>query len=819
MSNKTRKHMWPVSLVMTVAIIGALAAFLVLANNPGAIMAQGDPCAGMTPEERAAHILNGGMCGTPNEPPTVTAPAMDTIVIEGVMVDGVNNTHTVEGVRAYFSDPEGDDLTFNVGSSNTSAAAALLDSDGNLVITAQGAGEATITVTATDADGSNMSAVLEIMVSVRLSPAERYGLIPASVEFDAPAMEQVTFTVTAVDADNTPLDEDATVSLLITQFPAESSTSPLVTRVIGLDSSLDNDITDDDILQGLLTVRATDPDGKRGFTVYFECTEAGERVEIQMLDEDPQVVGSASISCKVPPAPEPDADQITASECYSITASMAENEAMDEMRDDVLSHERPAHPTNPEIGQDTIEILNGTTDVQITVTSCEAGPVYIRFLDSDGDVFGTDIDECETCEGASGADVVGLDSQQKLEMNLGPDEMDAAMALMYDQYNVVTPGDGSDMYLTGKPGMYYQGKFRFIAPCDWEPFEVEVYEKNGKVRQELENGMFSQTVSCVASPKPGPAGLVFEIAGQKPGEGELRFDPVENAIGHTALLIDASNRNIVSTVDPAVSPVAFDNLNNGWTYHIVVIAEGEDDQYTADAVMDYGLSWLGEDDVPLSTDPSADPTRMHPLCQVDDANITALLSDCDPDPVNTAPMAVGTIAPVTVTAGQMSEMDVSGYFSDADMDDTLTYTAMSDMTMYATATVDNMGMVTITGVAAGSATVTVTATDMDGAYAMQTVMVTVTAAELAAPTGVMAAIDDSDPGVTNVTITWTNGANADGHEVGLVDLSDYSVRDHRVTDGATSHTFTNVASGRYMAIVVSTMDTEYDYDVDIVTVP
>ena len=36
MSNKTRKHIWPVSLVMSIAIIGALAAFLVLAGNPGA---------------------------------------------------------------------------------------------------------------------------------------------------------------------------------------------------------------------------------------------------------------------------------------------------------------------------------------------------------------------------------------------------------------------------------------------------------------------------------------------------------------------------------------------------------------------------------------------------------------------------------------------------------------------------------------------------------------------------------------------------------------------------------------------------------------
>ena len=39
MSNKTRKRIWPVSLVMSIAIVGALAAFLVLATNPGASQA------------------------------------------------------------------------------------------------------------------------------------------------------------------------------------------------------------------------------------------------------------------------------------------------------------------------------------------------------------------------------------------------------------------------------------------------------------------------------------------------------------------------------------------------------------------------------------------------------------------------------------------------------------------------------------------------------------------------------------------------------------------------------------------------------------
>ena len=61
MSNKARKHIWPVSLVMSIAIIGALAAFLVLAGNPGPTMAHGGvadhaaTCNAMTDAERRQH--------------------------------------------------------------------------------------------------------------------------------------------------------------------------------------------------------------------------------------------------------------------------------------------------------------------------------------------------------------------------------------------------------------------------------------------------------------------------------------------------------------------------------------------------------------------------------------------------------------------------------------------------------------------------------------------------------------------------------------------------------------------------------------------
>ena len=73
MTNRIRKHIRLAPLVMSIVIVGALAAFLVLVNSPGAVMAQDpggvDPCAGMTESERAVHILAGGMCGVPTAEP------------------------------------------------------------------------------------------------------------------------------------------------------------------------------------------------------------------------------------------------------------------------------------------------------------------------------------------------------------------------------------------------------------------------------------------------------------------------------------------------------------------------------------------------------------------------------------------------------------------------------------------------------------------------------------------------------------------------------------------------------------------------------
>ena len=99
---------------------------------------------------------------------------------------------------------------------------------------------------------------------------------------------------------------------------------------------------------------------------------------------------------------------------------------------------------------------------------------------------------------------------------------------------------------------------------------------------------------------------------------------------------------------------------------------------------------------------------------------TAGILTCDggtEPPVNQPPRAVGTIPEQVVAVDSAVVVDVASYFADPD-GDTLTYSAMSSSVANATVSVTG-SMVTVTGVAAGSAMVTVTARDSEGLTAEQ----------------------------------------------------------------------------------------------------
>ena len=162
---------------------------------------------------------------------------------------------------------------------------------------------------------------------------------------------------------------------------------------------------------------------------------------------------------------------------------------------------------------------------------------------------------------------------------------------------------------------------------------------------------------------------------------------------------------------------------------------------------------------------------------------------------NQPPTAGAAIDAQTVTMGDDPAMvDVSGAFSDADMD-VLTYTATSDDPKIATAEVDAMGMVTITAVDAGTATIMVTATDPAGATAKQTFMVTVEAAtmELGAPS--ITSVMSNSAGMAIIMLM--PGENADQHWVYAyrTDYKEDYIRSPKAAGDATSVTMSGLTSG------------------------
>ena len=90
---------------------------------------------------------------------------------------------------------------------------------------------------------------------------------------------------------------------------------------------------------------------------------------------------------------------------------------------------------------------------------------------------------------------------------------------------------------------------------------------------------------------------------------------------------------------------------------------------------------------------------------------------------NRSPVTTGSIPAQTVAEGETTTVDVSPYFRDPD-DDSLSFGAFSSNAAYAGVSVSGSA-VTIEGVAAGSGSVTVTARDPDGGEARQSFGVTV----------------------------------------------------------------------------------------------
>ncbi len=161
---------------------------------------------------------------------------------------------------------------------------------------------------------------------------------------------------------------------------------------------------------------------------------------------------------------------------------------------------------------------------------------------------------------------------------------------------------------------------------------------------------------------------------------------------------------------------------------------------------------------------------------------------------NEDPEVATAIEDQTVKMGTSKDVDVSSNFSDADNDD-LTFTAVSNATGTATVTVSG-SMLTINGVAVGSAEITVTANDGNGGTVDDAFDVTVEPASANQDPEVATAIDDQsvDVGASMDVDVSSNFSDADNDDLTFRAVSDATATATVTVSGAVL-TITGEAEG------------------------
>ena len=308
---------------------GATAKIIVTATDPGDLTATQDFNATVT-----------------NQPPR----PVGTINSISIPKNGHSRTVTVS---SYFSDPNGDALTFSAASSNTGVATATA-SGGSVEITSKATGTATITVTATDTDDA--TGTQSIGVTVTNTPPQPLGTI-ATMTFHRNQDPEST------DISDNFSDPDREETL--TYSASSSNTSVATVSVSGAEVTVDP--------QGLGTARisvtATDSEGRsasHGFNVEVvnRPPVVSQGISARTLSKNSSTSISASSHFT-----DPDDDQMTYSARSSntniVTASASGSTVMIESEDD---------GGNATVTVTATDAHNGSVSVDFTVTVRNRNP-------------------------------------------------------------------------------------------------------------------------------------------------------------------------------------------------------------------------------------------------------------------------------------------------------------------------------------------------------------------------------------------------------------------------------------------------------------
>ena len=653
----------------------------------------------------------GGLSAQQTADVTVTKPNQAPVAVGQIPPLDLNVGDEFSGpVDGFFSDPDGDTLTFAAESSDTEVVTVTMN-ESLIKVRAVGEGEATVTVTATDPEGLSAEQTADVTVTKPNQAPELVKdlehqtltegdtiMVDVAANFSDPDGDTLTFTVESDDAG---------------------------VAVVSVEGSV---VTIEGVAAGaaIVTVTATDPGGQ-SVAGAFAAT-------VQMANQAPEAVGELpaldlyvgeEFSGAVDEFfSDPDGDTLT----YAAESSNTEVVTV-AMTGAIIT------VTAVGVGDATVTItatdpggLSAEQTADISVTQPNRAPELVKDLEhqtlGEGDTIMVDV-------AANFSDPDG----DTLTFTVESD--DAGVAVVSVEGSVVTiEGVAAGAAIvtvtaTDPGGQSVAGAFAATVQMGNQspeavgaipPFELEV----GDQHTVPVSGLFtdpdgdaltyaaesSDTTVLTAS----MTGALVTITAVGAGQAVLTITATDPGG------LSAEQTANVTVTKPNQSPEAVGDLP------AMTLTEGESDttsvdQYFTDPDGDT-LTYAAE-----SSDPEIATAAMEgsvlTVTAVSPGEAVVTVTATDPGGLgatqsatvtvtaaNQGPEVVEAIPNQTLTAGETVSVDVAGNFSDPD-GDALTFAAESGDEEVATVAVDG-STVAITGVAEGEATITVTATDPGG---------------------------------------------------------------------------------------------------------
>ena len=693
-------------------------------------------------------------------------------------------------VSVHFTDPDGDTLTYDVASSDTSIAMAAVSGD-TVTVTTVGLGTAMVTVTASDSDSLMAEQVFFVDVVARGTPqavgnipdweartgeqndvtASDYftdpndddltygamssddGVVAVTVSGDtvtvtAVSLGTATVTVTARDTDD--LMAEQSFSVRVREAPPQiTDTIPDQKIEVGSETTVD------------ASAYFTDPEGDE---LAFEATSADEAVATIAVSGNVVTISAVTVGTVTLTVNATDVTGRTAKQDFGAT---------------VLAK---GHP----IAVGVIPDLTVRTGGEATVN------VSAYFTDSDGDTLTYEVMSSDTgvAKVAVSGDTVMISAQA-----VGT----ATVTVTASDPGGLTAEQSFDIEVEGAPpvaeGTVPDQKVEVegegtldVSAYFSDPDEDSLTYEAESSDKYVVTAVMSGSVLTIGGVARGTATIT--VTANDPGglTAEQVFDATVVVKGHPLPVGNIPDQTVETGEEATVVVSAY-------------FADSDGDTLTYEA--------MSSDTAVATVAVSGDTVTISSIVA---GTATVTVTATDPDSlmaeqtfevtVAGTPEAGDPIPSQSLSIGGEATVYASAHFTDPD-GDTLTYEAMSSDTAVATVTVSG-DTVTITGVAAGAATVTVTATDPDSLMAEQSFSVRVGSDGPEVTDSIPGwTIEAGQQGALDVSAyfsgnTLTYAAESSDTSVVTVTVSDSVVTYSGVADGAASIAVTAIDADSLM---------------------